>query len=172
MYRSVSYAFPPMAWAVSSLMYPSRAVVSSDSPSILLTSYTSCVICGKNPFWRASRGSSTGSSSEVGRSSFGTASNARQEKSWWASSINQIPAHPLRRWYYHGSTRARMHNPHWEHSTASCSSPSKNARPCCMCGSHAACWPWIASTTSSLEWGDLYQAASTQTENICYIRRM
>ncbi len=38
-YRGASYAVPPMEWAVSGLMSPSRPVVRPDSSSILLTSY-------------------------------------------------------------------------------------------------------------------------------------
>ncbi len=54
-----------------------------------------------------------------------------------------------------------MHTPYGDHQTARCSSPSTNVRPCCMCGGHAACWPWRTSTPS--EWEDLYPAASTRT---------
>jgi hypothetical protein len=38
-YRSASSAVPPMAWADTGLMYPSRPVVRPDSSSILLTSH-------------------------------------------------------------------------------------------------------------------------------------
>ncbi len=130
-----------------------------DSSSILLVLYAA-----KLPFGRTSRGSSACRISEVGSSPFGAASNARRKKNLGWCLVQPIAHTSPRTLFRDGSTVARMHNQYGDHRTASCSSQSTNVRPCCMCGGHAACWPWISSTPS--EWEDLYPAASTQTEKI------
>ncbi len=48
-----------------------------------------------------------------------------------------------RRTFRDGSTVARMCNPCGTHRTASCSLPSVNVRPHCMCCFVCACWPWM-----------------------------